>query len=322
MDKLNIIATVVAVIIVVILLIVALSQKLFPDESLSTPETSSDKLAEVLQRDSLIVATDPAYPLQSDLIEGARRAAPTKCVSDQLTAAELGGFDIEVSVEVATRLGVEACFVTPAWESIVDGHWADQWDISIGSMAITPERLEPLYFTQPYYTTPAAFFVHQENSTYRQLSDLSGKSIGVCSGCTYESYLDSSLNLPGQTIDFVVKNPAITSYATDSMALNDLTMGDGMILDAVLTAQPTGQAWISVGKPLKQVGEPVFVEYLAAAVDKYHRADPIPLVKRVSDIIQEMHTDGTLRQLSQKYYGTDLTAAAAQFKLETLEQFP
>ena len=69
-------------------------------------------------------------------------------------------------------------------------------------------------------------------------------------------------------------------------------------------------------------GEPVFVEYLGAAVDKNQHRDPIPLVKRVSEIIQEMHRDGTLRQLSQKYYGTDLTAAAAQFKLETLEQFP
>jgi polar amino acid transport system substrate-binding protein len=322
MNKPNLVMTITAVIIGAIFLITVLGQKFFPREPLSTPETSSDKLAVVLQRGTLIVSTDPAYPLQSDLIEGARRAAPTNCTSDQYTAAELGGFDIEVAVEVATRLGVEACFVTPAWESVVSGHWADQWDISVGSIAITPERMGNLYFTQPYYTTPAAFFVHQENSTYRQLSDLSDKSIGVCGGCTYESYLDSSLNLPGQAIDVVVENPAITSYATDSMALNDLTMGDGMLLDAVLTAQPTGQAWISVGKPLKQVGEPVFIEYLAAAVDKYHRADPIPLVKRVSDIVQEMHRDGTLGQLSQKYYRTDLTAAAAQFKLETLEQFP
>jgi ABC-type amino acid transport substrate-binding protein len=49
----------------------------------------ADKLAEVLARGTIIVSTDPAYPPQSELVEGAQRLANTKCTSDQRTANEL-----------------------------------------------------------------------------------------------------------------------------------------------------------------------------------------------------------------------------------------
>jgi polar amino acid transport system substrate-binding protein len=143
--------TIIAVIIGLMLLIVVVGQKLLTSEPSATGEPLPDKLSEVLQRGTLIVSTDPAYPLQSDLLEGARRAALSDCRADHYTAAELGGFDIDVAVEIAARLGVEACFVTPEWESVVGGGWGDRWDISIGSMAITRKRLAGLYFTQPYY---------------------------------------------------------------------------------------------------------------------------------------------------------------------------
>jgi polar amino acid transport system substrate-binding protein len=281
-----------------------------------------NKLAEILARGTLIIATDPAYPPQSDLIEGAVRPVDTNCTADQYTAAEFEGFDIEVAGEMARRLGVEACFIwSPSWEQVTGGHWDDSWDISVASMAITPERMENLYFTQPYYTSPAAFFVRTDNHTTLQPSDLSGQTVGVCRGCTYEAYLNGSLELPGQELEFVVKEATITGYATDMAALHDLTVGDGQQLDAVLTSLPTGQSLIANGLPLKQLGQPVFTEYLAVAVDRHHRLDPVPLVERVTDIIQTMHADGTLLKLSQQYYGLDLSTAAAEFEVEALGQF-
>jgi|Deesub1362B_J571_1020462.scaffolds.fasta_scaffold08680_2 polar amino acid transport system substrate-binding protein len=285
-----------------------------------TPEPE-DKLAEVLARGVLIISTDPAYPPQSELVEGAERPADTKCSSDQRTAAELQGFDIEVAKEVARRLGVEPCFVTPNWDLIVAGGWSDRWDISIGSMTITPNRMEKLYFSQPYYTTPAAFFVHADNTTFTQPSDLSGKRIGFGVGTTYEYYLEGTLEIPGETIEFVVQDPVIKPYDTDLFALEDLSLGDGVRLDAVLTAQPTGAGAIADGMPIKQLGDPVFFEYLAAAVDKAAGKDPIPLILRVSEIINEMHQDGTLQRLSQQFYGLDLTSAAGEFDLDALGQF-
>jgi polar amino acid transport system substrate-binding protein len=285
------------------------------------PKVAADKLAEITQRGTLIVSTDPAYPPQSQLVEGAQRPAGTKCTSDQRTSTELKGFDIETAKEIAKRLGVEVCFVTPDWTLITGGNWADRWDVSIGSMTITPERMQKLYFTQPYYTTPAAFFVHKDNTTLNQPSDLSGKKVGACSGCTYDSYIAGTLTIPGEKFDYVVKDAQFTGYETDINALQDLALGDGVRLDGVLTALPTGAGAIADGLPLKQLGEPVYFEYLGGAVDKASTKDPVSFVKKLSEIIQQMHSDGTLKKLSEEFYGLDLASAAGKFDWNALNQF-
>ena len=287
----------------------------------TTEQTAADKLAEITQRGTLVVSTDPAYPPQSQLVEGAQRPDDTKCTSDQRTSTELKGFDIEAAKEIAKRLGVEVCFVTPDWTLITGGNWADRWDLSIGSMTITPERMEKLYFTQPYYTTPAAFFVNKDNTTLNQPSDLSGKKVGACSGCTYDAYLAGTLTIPGEQFDYVVKNVQFTGYETDINALQDLALGDGVRLDGVLTALPTGAGAIADGLPLRQLGEPVYFEYLGGAVDKASTKDPVSFVKKVTELIQQMHSDGTLKKLSEEFYGLDLASAAAKFDWNALNQF-
>lgn len=302
----------------VLSLMLVLSMLLASCQAAATP--ASDKLGEIMARGTLLISTDPAYPPQSELVENVQRPADTKCTSDQRTAGELRGFDIDVAVDIAKRLGVEPCFVTPDWTLIVAGNWADRWDISVGSMTITPERMENLYFTQPYYTTPAAFFVHKDNTTFTQPSDLSGKKIGACSGCTYDFFIAGTLQIPGETMNYVVQDAAFTGYETDLNALQDLALGDGVRLDAVLTAQPTGAGVISDGLPLKQLGDPVFFEYLAAAVDKAAAKDPKPFVDKVTELINAMHADGTLLKLSQQYYMLDLTTSAGEFDLSQLKQ--
>jgi polar amino acid transport system substrate-binding protein len=283
--------------------------------------TADNKLEEILARGTLIVSTDPAYPPQSQLVEGGARAENTKCAADQHTSSELTGFDIDVALAIAEKLGVEACFVTPDWTLITGGNWANRWDISIGSMTITPERMSKLYFTQPYYTTPAAFYVHEDNTAYTDPAQLAGKKIGACTGCTYDAYLAGTLTIPGETFDYVVADPEFVGYETDLNALQDLQLGDGVRLDAVLTAQPTGAGVIADGFPLKQLGEPVYFEYLAGAIDIASTPDPAPFVQKITEIILELHADGTLLQLSQQYYGLDLTSAAGLFDWDMLEQF-
>jgi len=272
-----------------------------------------DLLSTIKARGTLVISTDPAYPPQSELKANPQRTAGTKCTSDQKTLGELEGFDIDVAAAIAKGLGVEPCFVTPDWTLITAGGWAGRWDISIGSMTITPERAKALYFAQPYYTTPAAMFVYKTNTTYTTPADLSSKKIGVCGGCTYESFLDGSLVLPGENINFTVKNATIKTYDTDSTALADLELGDGVRLDAVITAQPTGQAEINNGKPLKQLGDPLYFEYLAPAIDRSSSLDPHSFIAAVSQIVTSMHKDGSLSKLCIQWEGSDLTTAAATF---------
>jgi polar amino acid transport system substrate-binding protein len=286
------------------------------------PTPSNDLLARITTRGTLVAATDPGYPPQSELLSDGERAANTKCASNEYTASELTGFDVDTAAEIARRLGVEPCFVTPPWTQLTAGNWDDRWDISVGSMAITPERMEVLYFTQPYYATPAALFVHQDNTACAQPSDLMGKRIGGCTDCTYEAYLQGTLVIPGTEIDFVIDKPIIVGYDVDLPALQDLAVGDGVRLDAVLVAQPTGLQAINDGLPIKQLGEPVFFEYLATAIDKKSNQDPIAFVRQVTGLIQQMHSDGTLLQLSQRYYAEDFTTTASQFDIDALGQLP
>ncbi len=250
-------------------------------------------LQEVKDRGVLRASTDPAYPPQSF----------------QTQSGEFKGFDIDVTKEIARRLGVKVEWQTPKWAVITAGNWQGRWDLSVGSMTVTPERKEVLYFTPPYYYTPAAAAVHKENTDITNLeTDLDGKRIGVCAACTYEQYLDRTLNIPGEEIEFVVDNPQIQTYDTDTDAIQDLELGDGVRLDAVMSALPTLQGAVEAGKPIKIVGDPLYYEPLAVAIDKEAPSDPKPLLNEVSRIIEEMHQDGTLSELSKKWYdGTDLT---------------
>jgi polar amino acid transport system substrate-binding protein len=281
-----------------------------------------DKLGEILGRGRLMVATDQAYPPQSELVEGSERLKETRCSATEYTSSEMQGFDIDVAVEFARRLGVEPCFVTPPWTQLEAGNWADRWDISIGSMVITQDRMEDLYFTQPYVGGEAVVFVHKENQTYRDLEDLSGKKIGICTGCAYEKYLKGTLVVPGKIIDFRIHNARVTGYVTDMAALKDLAAGDGEFLDAVMTDPDSGRIAVENGLPIRQLEEVAYYDYVAAAIDKKSSKDPVPFVKRANEIIQQMHEDGFLRDLSVRYYGSDFAKIAEVFNVKLLKQLP
>ena len=255
--------------------------------------SSNDLLASIEDKGTITISTDPAYPPQSELNED---------------TGEYEGFDIDVGTEIAKRLGVDVAWKDVPWDTLVAGNWNGRWDISVGSMTITPERSEVMYFTTPYYYTPAGFAVHADNTTITDASDLDGKKIGVCGGCTYETYLKGDLVFD-EPIPSAISDPDIKSYDTDSTAIQDLSLGDGRRLDAVISAVPTLEAAIKAGKPIKIVGEPLYNEPLAVAVDKGSQLDPQSLVDKLSELIQEMHDDGTLTELSMKWYGTDLTKA-------------
>lgn len=279
-------------------------------------------LGEVMRRGTLVIATDPEYPPQSELLTNEPRAQQTLCAANEYTSNQMRGFDVDTAVEIAKRLGVEPCFVIPPWSQIVSGSWNDRWDISIGSMAITTERMQSLYFTQPYTSGAAVVFVHKDNQTYQKAADLSGKRIGVCAGCAYEYYLQGILVIPGQKIQYQIQNPSIIGYDTDTTALSDLAIGDGARLDAVLTDPDTGKLAISEGLAVRQLEEPIYRDYVAAAIDKKSSADPIPFVKEITRIIAQMHADGFLKTLTIQYYQGDYATPASQYDIIALKQYP
>ena len=283
---------------------------------------ADDKLAAIKARGTLVIATDPNYPPFSLYDKNQSRSANTKCTTDQYTANQFSGFDAGTAIEIAKRLGVEPCFVSPDWGQITAGDWNDAWDISVGSMTITNARTKVLYFAQPYFATPIHAFVYKDNTTYQTPEDLSGKRIGTCDGCTYDLYLKNTLELPGPPIEYRIKNAQSIPYENEVPAIADLSLGDGMKLDAVITQRSIGTEKINEGAPLRMISQPLFFAYAAPAFDKKSSKDPVSLVKEVTKIVQAMQNDGTLLNLAKGNIEADLIPLAADFYIDGLSQFP
>ena len=188
------------------------------------------------------------------------------------------GFDIDVATEIADRLGVGITFETPDWDAITAGSWSERWDISVGSMTITTPRKEILSFTRPYYFTPA-YLAASTRSGVTKTSDLAFE-------------LPSGAEATTLTTDANCAE-AIESGRTDF----DLWISSGTTIDGAIAA----------GSPMVKIGEPIFQENLAVAIDKSgppHAA----LLFEIDKIIGEMHTDGTLKAMSEEWFdGADLT---------------
>jgi len=259
-----------------------------------TSIAAKSALEEIMDAKTIVVSTDANY-------------APQSFLNDK---GELEGFDVSVAKEVAKRLGVKVKFITPDWDLITAGKWGKRWDISIGSMTPTKERKNALLFTLPYYSSPAQFAVHKDNTTIKTLADLAGKTIGIAGETTNERYLQKDLVI--EDVNIVYQDweaGKLQTYPTDANHIEDLALGDGVRLDAVFTSKQTLAESIrsgcGKGCPIKLLGDPPYYEPLSFALDK-SRANSETLVEELNKIIKSMNDDGTLVKLSEQFYGTNL----------------
>jgi polar amino acid transport system substrate-binding protein len=217
------------------------------------------------------------------------------------------GFDVDVGREIAKRMGVEARFITPAWDVITAGNWNMRWDVSVGSMTPTASRSEVLNFPATYYYTPAAFAVHEDSTL--TVPQLSGKTICTTAASTWEMYLQGDLdmlNAPAFTYD--VTPGTITSLVDGAACLDDVRLGAGVRNDGMIDSLPMILAAIDAGYPIKVLGDPAFYEPLSLATDKGN--DDPELDAELARIITEMQKDYSLSLLSiQHFKNADGTSA-------------
>jgi polar amino acid transport system substrate-binding protein len=270
--------------------------------------TADDLLGAIKQRGYLVVSTDPNYEPQSFLNTEGARPADSKCPSDLLTTAEMQGFDIDVAIAIGDGLGVETCFATPSWDTITAGSWADKWDISVGSMTVTTARQEVLDFSVPYYYTPAVIAVRSD-AGITSLADLDGQALCAGASTTYESWLNhdmAGLGLPETSIYADAPNVTVVPLSTDQECAQAIQSGREDFVGYV-TSETVVDANIAEGFPVVKVGSAVFSEDLAASLDKGSSLPTATLLAEVDRIITGMHEDGTLSDLSLKWFEVDLT---------------
>ena len=254
--------------------------------------SGDDALARVCEAGVLVISTDPAYPPQSSL---------------NTETGEYEGFDIDVAIEVATRLGVDYEFTDPTFDAVVAGNWSERWDVSVGSVTITEDRKEVLDFTQPYYYTPAQMAT-TEGTDITSIEDFAGTTICVAEATTYLDWLDGTLTLPEDAGE-VAEPPADVTATTLPTDINcaEAWQAGRSEFEGWISSITTVQGAIDEGYPVTAIGDPIFFEPLAVAFDRAVE-DNDSLVEAVDQIIGEMHEDGTLSEFSDEWFGgIDLT---------------
>jgi polar amino acid transport system substrate-binding protein len=216
---------------------------------------------------------------------------------------ELDGFDVDVAKAFAEKLGVKLKLATPGWETIIGGKWAGRWDIAISSATPTEERAKVVNFPAIYYSVPAVLVVNKDEQNIKSIGDISGKRVGVGTGSSYEAYISKNFVIPGQP---PVKFPFSDVQAVpgdETVNFQNLALGAGVRLDAIVASLGTAQGQINATQKLKVLGEPLFSEPNAVVTDK---GDP-EWDAEVKRVITALRADGTLAKISEKWFAVDIT---------------
>lgn len=216
---------------------------------------------------------------------------------------ELDGFDVDVAKAFAEKLGVKLKLETPGWEAIIGGKWAGRWDVAISSATPTEERAKVVNFPAIYYSLPAVLVVNKDETAIQSVKDISGKKVGVGTGSSYEAYVNRNFVIPGQP---AIEFPFDTVEAVpgdETVNFQNLALGPGVRLDAIVASAGTAQGQIEATGKLKVVGKLLFAEPNAVVTDK---GDP-EWDAEVARVVKELRDDGTIAKISEKWFHTDIT---------------
>ena len=219
---------------------------------------------------------------------------------------QLDGFDVDVAKAVADKLGVKLRLETPSWDVIAAGRWSGRYDVCICSMTPSQARAQVFDFPVNYYASPAVIVVNAGDDRIHGAKDLSGKKVGVTSASSYESYLNKDLTIEGQEdqpLSYPFDQVQVVPFPDDNVAFQDLGLGAGKRLDAVLTNLVTAQPRLAQDSKFKLAGAPLYAEPNAVAIEK----GDAEFAAKLREIIEGLRQDGTLKRISDKWIGADIS---------------
>jgi len=208
---------------------------------------------------------------------------------------ELQGFEVDFMNAVAAETGDEVNFVTMSFSGLVGALEAGRIDTIANQITITPEREAKFAFSQPYVFDGAQVVVKEGNEdTITSVEDLSGKTVAVNLGSNFEQLLNELPN--ADQID-------IKTY--ESNIAQDTALGrvDAFVMDRVSSAQLIAESPL----PLALAGKP-FSEIRNALPFRNDEAG-IALRDRIDAAITTLKENGTLTEISEKWFGTDISVA-------------
>lgn len=235
-------------------------------------ETSWDR---VKKAGKIVVGLDDAYP-------------PMGYRDDK---GQLIGFDIDMGNEIGKRLGVAIEWQPTVWDTVITSLKGKKFDVIISGMNITEKRLAEVNFAGPYGKAGQALIVKADNKTIKTLKDVKPGKLGTQSGSTGYQYASEN----------GFKDDQLKLYKEFPLAFKDLEIGR---IDAVLIDAFNVKAFLDKSPgTFKATGEIVGDDAIGIAVRKEDKE----LLEELNKALKSLKEDGTLKTLSDKWLGMDIT---------------
>lgn len=204
-------------------------------------------------------------------------------------SGELVGYDVEVAEAVAEKLDLEIKFAETQWDAIFAGLDAGRFDTIANQVTITPDREEQYVFSAPYTVSRGAVVVTEDNDDISSFADLEGKTTAQSLTSNWRALAEES----GAEIENVEGWAQSVSLLRDGRV--DATINDTLTyLDYVNENEDSG---LKIAAETDETSESAFV------VTPEHEA----LAEEITGALDELRADGTLAELSEKYFGDDVS---------------
>ena len=215
----------------------------------------------------LRVATDATFP-------------PFESVNEK---GELEGFDIDIIKAIGETIGYEVKVSNVAWEGLIPGLMANNYDCLIAAMTITEERQNAINFSTPYFNGGQVIVTLKTNDSIKTVKDLEGKKIAVQIGTT------------GDFAASEIKKATVKRFNTIPEAFQDLKNGgvDAVVVDYIVAIEfAKSFDYITVNSPFTDD------EYYGIGVTKKNTE----LLNKINEGLESIKLSGKYDEIYNKYF--------------------
>jgi L-cystine transport system substrate-binding protein len=202
----------------------------------------------------------------------------------------LTGYDVEVAQAVAAKLGKKVEFVQTPWDAIFAGLEAKRFDLVANQVTINDERRAKYDLSEPYTVSEGVIVTRADDTSITSLADLRGKTTAQSATSNWAQVArDAGANVEAVE-GFVQAIQLLKDRRVDATVNDTLAVGEYQ--------RQNNDAGVKIAGTTGDTSEQAF----AARKDS-------GLIPEVNRALGELRADGTLKGISEKYFGSDVSAA-------------